>query len=73
VLRYSQPLATTPCLPGNSPVSIVAWAVQVTAGKTSAMSVAQPAAATADRRGACSRSRGVRPTALIKTMGCMPL
>ena len=36
VSRNSQPLATMPCRSGDVPVRSVAWAVQVTAGSTSA-------------------------------------
>jgi hypothetical protein len=67
----SQPFATTPCWLGNSPVSSVAWAVQVTAGSTSGMSATQPDWARADSRGACVSSRGVRPTAFSRTTGGM--
>ena len=72
VSRKSQPLATTPCSLGQL------------AGQQRRLGRAgdggqhlrhvrrpSPASAIAFSRGACSSSRGVRPTALISTMGCI--
>ena len=55
-----QPLATMPCPSGRRPVSIEAWAVQVTAGKTGARERCQPRAARAASRG--PMSDGTSPT-----------
>src|SRR4051794_25489730 len=56
---------------GVWPVRSVAWAVQVTAGSTPGSGRIQPRWASACRRGAWGKSRGVRPTALMRTNGGM--
>src|SRR5262245_55801811 len=53
------------------PVSMLAWAVQVTAGSTSRNGRCQPAWARACSRGACGSRRVVRPTVLTRIRGCM--
>src|SRR5947207_15893235 len=50
---------------------MVAWAVQVTAGSISCSGRIHPLAASAARRRACGSNRGVSPTALTRTRGCM--
>src|SRR5437868_12099949 len=62
VSRKSQPLPTMPCFEGAIPVSIVAWAVQVTAGMGLRQGWGFP---TDEILGAWARSLGVSPTTLI--------
>src|SRR5262245_28299336 len=56
-----------PCSDAVLPVSIVAWAEQVTAGTTSRNEHCQPARARAWNRGARGKCRAVKPTVLTRT------
>src|SRR5262249_45016286 len=60
--RSYQPLPTTPCEDGASPVSIDACAGHVTAGSAGVIGATKPSVASAASRGACRRSPGVSPT-----------
>src|SRR6516225_1968748 len=73
VSRKSQPLPTMPCLLGGLPVSMLAWAVQVTAGITSRRLTHQPDWESWFNRGAKGSSREVRPTALMRIRGGLEL
>src|SRR5689334_10656144 len=61
VSRKSQPFPTMPCFEGAIPVSIVAWAVHVTAGRGPRHGWALPSD---EIRGAWAASFGVSPTTL---------
>src|SRR5436853_126043 len=56
---------------GVVPVSMLACAVQVTAGVTSRSGCCQPRAASPRNRGACSSRRSVNPRGLSSTSGRM--
>ena len=57
----------------SAPVSMLAWAVQVTAGVTSRSGRCQPRFASACNPGACCNMLGVKPTVFNRTKGCISI